>query len=138
MTDFTREWIAKREQLEGAAAPSPWRWEPPSGGDWPVCDESLATEDGEAVLFGWGYDASGIDGAPADREFIADARTALPAAVAALKAVLDEHPATRLGCITHYARSDCECEPRFTCATCAVTHPCPTVAAIHATLRAES
>ena len=97
MTDRTHEWIAKREQLEGAATPGPWHWEPPSGAAWPVYDESLATEDGEAVLQGWGYDASGIDGDPADREFIADARTSLPAALAALKAVLEQEGPRAIG-----------------------------------------
>lgn len=92
MTNFTHDWIAKREQLEQAAAPGPWHWEPPSGADWPMYDESLVTEDGNSVLVGWGYDASGIEGAPADREFIAAARTSLPAALAALKAVLAIDP----------------------------------------------
>lgn len=89
MTNFTHDWIVKREQLEQAAAPGPWYWEPPSGDEWPMYDESLVTEAGDMVLMGWGYDASGIKGDPADREFITDARTALPAARAALKAVLE-------------------------------------------------
>ena len=129
MTDFTHEWIAKREQLEGAATPGPWHWEPPSGDDWPAHDESLATEDGEAVLLGWGYDASGIEGAPADREFIADARTSLPAALAALKAVLDEHPRYE-GDFSDFCG---HCQARGE-----GVWPCPTVTAIHAALGDES
>ena len=58
MNDNAREWIARREQLEEAATEGPWHWEPPSGDDWPQHDESLVTKDGDAVLLGWGYDAS--------------------------------------------------------------------------------
>ena len=128
MTDFTRDWIAKRRELLDAATEGPW---------WATRDMSPAD-----VFAGYGSAddvalATDIE-EPADATLIADARTSLPAALAALKAVMEEHPATRLGCITHYARSDCECEPRFTCATCAVTHPCPTVAAIEVALRGES
>lgn len=53
---------------------------------------------------------------------------------AAVEAVLEEHPATQIGCIAHYGRTDCECDPRFTCATCAVAHPCPTVVLIREAL----
>lgn len=73
-----------------------------------------------------------------DAEFIAASRALVPHLIAAVEAVLAEHPATQLGCITHYARSDCECEPRLICSTCAVNYPCPTVTAIHAALIGES
>lgn len=63
------------------------------------------------------------------RTLLADA----PRLTAAVEAVLEEHPATH-GCITHYMRTDCECEPHVICVTCSVTHPCRTVAAIHAAL----
>lgn len=79
------EWKA----LEAAATPGPWHWEPPSRAAWPIYDESLVTEDGEAVLRGWGYDASGIEGDPADRKFIALSRTLVPRLIAAVEAVLD-------------------------------------------------
>ncbi|WP_040281367.1 hypothetical protein [Tessaracoccus massiliensis] len=69
-----------------------------------------------------------------DAEFIAAARQDLPRLIAAVWAVLEMHPALAIGCITHYARSDCECEPRFICAQCTVTHPCTTVAAIRSAL----
>ena len=130
MTDFTHEWIAKREQLEQAATEGPWHWEPSSmAGKWPTLVESLATEDGEAVLLGWGDDAFGIEGDPADREFIADARTSLPAALAALKAVLDEHPRYE-GDFSDFCG---HCQARGE-----GVWPCPTVTAIHAALRGES
>jgi len=82
------EWIAKRDELIEAATEGPWYWEEPRGDDWPQHDESLVNEAGEDVLVGWGYDASGIEGKPADRALIADARTSLPTSLKALKAVL--------------------------------------------------
>lgn len=57
--------------------------------------------------------------------------------IAAVEAALAEHPTLRLGCIIHLGRSDCECEPLIICAKCAVTHPCPSVAAIRAALIGE-
>ena len=81
------------KDLTAAATPGPWHWEPPSRAAWPVYDESLVTEDGEAVLRGWGYDASGIEGDPADRKFIALSRTIVPRLLAAVEAVLNEERA---------------------------------------------
>lgn len=61
-----------------AATPGPWEWEPPSKESWPDGDESLVTAyvpAGEqypsSVLYGWGYDASGINASDEDRSFIA-------------------------------------------------------------------
>lgn len=147
MPNFTRDWIAQREQLEDAATEGPWHWEPPSGDDWPQHDESLVTKDGDAVLMGWGYDASGIDGDPADQAFIADARTALPAAVAALKAVLELHRLNREGdgnC-QGYTSSGYGYLDRW-CVECSdqssreygTPWPCPTVRAVEDVLRGES
>ena len=75
----TLDLAAIRERAE-AATPGPWEWQPPSGEAWPIADESLLSPGtGEYVLVGWGYDASGIDGETADREFIAHAREDIPA-----------------------------------------------------------
>ena len=89
MTDFTRDWIAKREQLEQAATEGPWvrewctsdQWwtihgqpNPAKGDDRMVCPEVATLNHRED----W----------TADVDLIVDARTSLPAAVAALKAVL--------------------------------------------------
>ena len=66
-----------RERAE-KATPGPWYWEAKSTEEWPSGDQSLLTrhrKDGgdfdPAVLYGWGYDASGIDAEQADRDYIA-------------------------------------------------------------------
>ena len=77
MTDL--DLAAIRERAE-AATPGPWEWQPPSDEEWPIADESLLSPGtGKYVLVGWGYDASGIEGETADREFIAHAREDIPA-----------------------------------------------------------
>lgn len=89
------------------------------------------------VLMGWGHDVSGIKGAPADREFITDARTALPAARAALRAVLDLH------CPVEVEPSDTICGecslqlPNGRYFGKVVAWPCPTVRAVEAALRTD-
>lgn len=103
----TAEWIAKRRELLDAATEGPWHWEEPSGDDWPSYDESLLTETGEAVLRGWGYDASGIEGEPEDRALIVDARTSLPRTLDALEAVLKE--AWRIESSHHFHGTTCTC-----------------------------
>ena len=70
--------VAELRRLLAGASPLPWQWEPPSGRSWPQGDESLVTTSGDPVLYGWGYDASGIDGTDADRALIAAAVNALP------------------------------------------------------------
>ena len=70
--------LAELRRLLAAASPLPWQWEPASGKSWPLGDESLVTTSGDPVLYGWGYDASGIDGTDADRALIAAAVNALP------------------------------------------------------------
>lgn len=79
-------------KLADAATEGPWHWDPPSDEAWPSGDESLLAGE-EVVLYGWGYDASGIEGSDEDRAFIAAARTAVPALLDALAAA--EHRATR-------------------------------------------
>ena len=69
--------ITELRKIAENATPGPWQWEPPSGEDWPVEDESLVTtwsaDDGypKSVVTGWGYDASGTEAGPQDRAFIA-------------------------------------------------------------------
>ena len=70
--------VTELRRLLAGASPLPWQWEPPSGKSWPLGDESLVTTSGDPVLYGWGYDASGIDGADGDRALIAAAVNALP------------------------------------------------------------
>lgn len=86
MTNFAREWLAKREQLEEAATEGPWFQDSDDPGL--VWGEQRSDGDGHWSLFAseTGHDATAQ---PQDAEFIADARTELPAALAALKAVLE-------------------------------------------------
>jgi hypothetical protein len=59
-----------RERSE-AATSGPWAWEAPSSDNWPTGDQSLYGADDSLVLYGWGYDASGIDATAADRTYVA-------------------------------------------------------------------
>ncbi len=67
------DWIARRKALADAATDGPWTW----------------TE-------GTNYDCSKLRSGHADAAFIADARTSLPRAVAALDAVLRLHVPMRI------------------------------------------
>ena len=79
------------------------------------------------MLYGYGYDASGIEvKSPADAEFIAHARTDVPALVAALRAVLNLHFKAQPIPAAFGTQ-----EGGDYCVTCAEDWPCPTVAAIH-------
>ena len=87
--DILRRAAALMRERAEAATPGPWAWEPPSGEKRPQGDESLVTAyvpDGDehpaTVLYGWGYDASGIDGKDADRAHIASWHPAVALAVA--------------------------------------------------------
>ena len=82
--------VAELRQLLAGASPLPWQWEPPSGDTWPQGDESLVTTSGAPVLYGWGYDASGIDATAGDRALIAAAVNALPGLLDAADALRAE------------------------------------------------
>lgn len=132
MSDHTRDLLAELRQRCDAATPGPWWWD--QRGDLRPTPHD---EYGLDCIIGWDAIEENPVLSDGDAAFIAASRTIVPRLIAAVEAVLAEHPAARLGCITHYARTDCECETRFTCATCAVTHPCPTVTAVEAALRGE-
>lgn len=83
-TDAIREWIDKREDLDQAATEGPWHATFGPRELARVWTDSPDDAEALAMLTGFTRQA---DGAP-DAEFIADARTSLPAALAALKAVL--------------------------------------------------
>jgi hypothetical protein len=106
MTDlvaFVRACLDEDERVARAATPGPWRWEEPSGEEWPTYDESLVSDgkmerfsEGDeypaSVLVGWGYDASGIEANQADRDHIARHDPArVLAEVAAKRAILERH-----------------------------------------------
>lgn len=77
LTEFLLARYAEDEAVARAATPGPWTWEEPSTEKWPSGDQSLVTAWSESdgspkpVLYGWGYDASGIDAEDADRVHIA-------------------------------------------------------------------
>lgn len=93
MTDYTSKWIAEREQLEAAATPGPWsaadEYGDISGSDYLWCVSQMRPGF-EAMPPTEGYvgDVAEVGDSEADAEFIADARSSLPTALAALKAVL--------------------------------------------------
>jgi hypothetical protein len=86
--------IVKLKELRDASVPGPWKWEEPSTESWPTGDQSLLgaidPKHGYArsVLTGWGYDASGIEGEPADRELIVTLHRTLDAQLALLTSAL--------------------------------------------------
>lgn len=96
------------EARANAATPGPWEWGPQDG--W------LGTEGGVAVGWKWGTLTQEADG-----QFIAHARTDVPALVAALRAVLEVHK--RKVTMFNFATYD-ECED------CEYDWPCLTVTAI--------
>ena len=80
----------------------------------------------DPVLYGYGYDASGIEVKnPADAEFIAHARTDVPALVAALRAVLNLHFKAQPIPAAFGTQ-----EGGDYCRTCVEDWPCPTVETI--------
>ena len=112
------------EARANAATEGPWEWEGEAKAEWEIGANSLvpSRRPDDPVLYGYGYDASGIEvKTPADAEFIAHARTDVPALVAALRAVLKLHK--------HHAGRGGE-----HCGRCFPDEwgwPCATVAAIH-------
>ncbi len=125
ITEFIAANLARIEQVAREATPGPWRWEEPSAGDWPDGDESLVSDGKhtpgghpETVLYGWGYDASGIEGRDEDRAHIAlhDPAHVL-AWVAGLRAVVEMH------------RTWAD-DPWPECEVCRRPPPCPTIRAI--------
>ena len=122
--------LDKIEARTNAATEGPWEWDGESNEPWPAGDNSLRSVSGakdDLVLYAWGYDAYGIEAArDADAEFIAHARTDVPALVAALRAVLKLHKEDGHG--WGPGESFCtECQQGY---GLLVPYPCPTVTAI--------
>ena len=120
------------EARANAATEGPWEWEGEAKGEWEIGANSLvpSRRPDDPVLYGYGYDASGIEvKTPADAEFIAHARTDVPALVAALRAVLELHAPTPSDIYPH----DVCHHPHCTDPTDQMEqspYPCPTVTAI--------
>lgn len=83
------------ETRANAATEGPWEWDGESNEPWPAGDNSLRSVSGakdDLVLYAWGYDAYGIEAArDADAEFIAHARTDVPALAAVARYALSQH-----------------------------------------------
>ena len=83
-------WIEERRGIHAKATPGEWWWEGESNEDWPQSENSLMAGE-EAVVNGWGYDASGIDVEDDDATYITDALNMFPRALDAIEAVLKVH-----------------------------------------------
>ena len=121
------DWLDTTQRLDGAATEGPWAVK--AGEVVARVDESpwppqiaYATATGDVSF------------QPEDAEFIAWSRTALPAAVAALRSVLDMH--VKVVTDRHVAGPTAVCEPCSEDRMFAVW-PCPTVAAITEALGEE-
>ena len=82
------------ESRANAATEGPWEWEGDAKAEWEIGANSLvpSRRPDDPVLYGYGYDASGIEVKnPADAQFIAHARTDVPALVAVARFALSQH-----------------------------------------------
>ena len=123
--------LDKIEARANAATEGPWEWEGEAKAEWEIGANSLvpSRRPDDPVLYGYGYDASGIEvKTPADAEFIAASRTDVPWLLEqvelrdkALEAALNEHP---IG-VFHSFAGDIQW-----CDACDGPYPCPTVTAI--------
>lgn len=131
------------EARANAATPGPWEWEGEAKAEWEIGANSLvpSRRPDDPVLYGYGYDASGIEvKSPADAEFIAHARTDVPALLDALEKVLRLHPRV---VVLHADPEFGRMEDDAICGACIVSHepadwPCPTVEAITTALEGET
>lgn len=131
------------EARANAATEGPWEWEGEAKGEWEIGANSLvpSRRPDDPVLYGYGYDASGIEVSnDADAQFIAHARTDVPALLDALEKVLRLHPRV---VVLHADPEFGRMEDDAICGACIVNHepadwPCPTVEAITAALEGET
>ena len=128
MSGDVRAWLDHTQKLDQAATPGPWVWSEPDP-EW-TGDYYGVWERDEDMPPVAATHAPGEYG-KADAEWIAHARTALPAAVAALRSVLDMH--VKVVTDRHVAGPTAVCEPCSEDRMFAVW-PCPTIQAIQDTL----
>ena len=125
------------EARANAATEGPWEWEGEAKAEWEIGANSLvpSRRPDDPVLYGYGYDASGIEVKnPADAEFIAHARADVPDMAAALRAVLEIHQdgGESQGYLDdgHYGDIPHCCTECGSLGEYGVPYPCPTVTAI--------
>ena len=138
--------LDKIEARANAATEGPWEWEGDAKAEWEEGANSLvpSRRPDDPVLYGYGYDASGIEvKSPADAEFIAASRTDVPWLLEqvdrrdkALEKVLRLHPRV---VVLHADPEFGRMEDDAICGACIVNHepadwPCPTVASVTAAL----
>ena len=138
MSDDVRAWLDHTQKLDQAATPGPWVWSEPDP-EW-TGDYYGVWERDEDMPPVAATHAPGEYG-KADAEWIAHARTALPAAVDVLRAILDLHAfdAGDVACGNpRHTSLDVGCpECYYPCQGCAEPYPCPTVTAINEALGEE-
>ena len=122
------DWLDTTQRLDGAATPGPWETVEDTGRRGHIAAPVDDPEEGKFVTHC--EECMGYVLNAANAEWIAHARTALPAAVAALRAVADLHqPDTcwmdRLDCGACSSYDEC------------VQWPCPTITAITEALGEE-
>ena len=126
--DRIKMWLDRTQAIAEKATPGPWEaWGKREGGVWIKTDRDEVLHHDRRGAGHLSEDYSWM--LPADAEFIAHARTALPAAVAALRAVLRVHWPDEFG----------DAPGEYFCNECQRAQmngvwPCPTIQAIQDTL----
>ena len=129
MSDMVRAWLDHTQQLDQTATAGPW--EVLEYANHIKAGEGAPVADPEDAYVTWCQECEGYVLSAANAEWIAHARTALPAAVAALRALADLHqPRNR---VTRSASGHLVDTPG-PCTACDWGWPCPTIAAIQDTL----
>ena len=142
MTD-PRETLARIRKQANAATEGPWEVKPYKGlaedGDYV---DSIVGSSQESIVYqlGCGCCDIGLEVAHPDAEFIAAARTDVPALLDALEKVLRLHPRV---VVLHADPEFGRMEDDAICGACIVNHepadwPCPTVEAITTALEGET
>ena len=127
MSDMVRAWLDHTDTLAGQATGGAWEWVPS------ITTQSRYRPAKVSTLVWDGDDAveATLPHSTADAEFIAHARTALPQAVAVLRAVTDLHrPRNK---VTQSASGHLVDTPG-PCTACDWDWPCPTITTIQDTL----
>ena len=123
------QWLGKAERLDGAATPGPWETPEDTARRGHIKAPVDDPEEGAFVTHC--EECMGYVLNAANAEWIAHARTALPAAVAALRAVTDLHQPRNT--VTQSASGHLVDTPG-PCTACDRDWPCPTITAIQDTL----